>query len=200
MLLINLVENMHFFVAEISQMDVPSLNGSTRRAQETLDENLSAYIKIVFRRPFGKIIVSDWQPPLSSHLLILLLFQDFFEGIDRVTKDLNSGDITSNSNFTKASLRKVLKDYNSKDIRKYIDVLSKRVEKHFTDGEKVDESNSAISGKVLLDVWKVCEEEFVKLTETWTSRITQWYSDSGITLEFTRTDVEAAFRRQKFGL
>jgi len=58
-LLTNLIENMHFFVAEMSQMDVPSLNGSTRRAQETLDENLSAYIKIVFRRPFGKIIVSD---------------------------------------------------------------------------------------------------------------------------------------------
>lgn len=56
---------MHFFVAEISQMDVPSLNGSTRRAQETLDENLSAYIKIVFRRPFGKIIVSDGLLPLS---------------------------------------------------------------------------------------------------------------------------------------
>jgi len=87
-----------------------------------------------------------------------------------------------------------------KDIRKCVDVLSKRVEKHFTDGEKVDESNSAISGKVLLEVWKACEEEFVVLTETWTSRISQWYSDSGITLEFTRTDVEAAFRRQKFGL
>jgi len=133
-------------------------------------------------------------------LLISLLSQDFFEGIDRVTKDPNTGEITSNSNFTKASLRKILKDYNLKDIRKCVDVLSKRVEKHFTDGEKVDESNSAISGKVLLEVWKACEEEFVVLTETWTSRISQWYSDSGITLEFTRTDVEAAFRRQKFGL
>lgn len=133
-------------------------------------------------------------------MLIHLLSQDFFEGIDRVAKDLNTGEITSNSNFTKASLRKILKDYNSKDIRKCVDILSKRVEKHFTDGEKVDESNSGISGKVLLEVWKACEEEFVVLTETWTSRISQWYSDSGITLEFTRTDVEAAFRRQKFGL
>jgi hypothetical protein len=133
-------------------------------------------------------------------LLISLLFQDFFEGLDRVAKESNAGEITSNSNFTKASLRKILKDYNLKDIRKCVDVLSKRVEKHFTDGEKADESNSAISGKVLLEVWKACEGEFVTLTETWTSRISQWYSDSGITLEFTRIDVEAAFRRQKFGL
>lgn len=50
-------ENMHFFVSEISQMDVPSLNGSTRRAQAIYDENVAAYIKIVFRRPFGKLIV-----------------------------------------------------------------------------------------------------------------------------------------------
>jgi len=56
---------MHYFIAEMSQMDVPSLNASTQRAQETMDENLSAYIKIVFRRPFGKIIVSDLPLPLS---------------------------------------------------------------------------------------------------------------------------------------
>jgi hypothetical protein len=56
---------MHYFVAEISQMDVPSLNGATRRAQETMDENLSAYIKIVFRKSFGKIIVSGHPLPLS---------------------------------------------------------------------------------------------------------------------------------------
>ena len=51
-------ENMHYFVAEISQLDVPSLTASSRRAEAIYDENLVAYIKIVFRRPFGKIIVS----------------------------------------------------------------------------------------------------------------------------------------------
>ena len=49
---------MHYFVAEISQMDVPSLTASSRRAEAIYDENLIAYMKIVFRRPFGKIIVS----------------------------------------------------------------------------------------------------------------------------------------------
>ena len=51
-------ENMHYFVAEISQLDVPSLTASSRRAEAIYDENLVAYIRIVFRRPFGKIIVS----------------------------------------------------------------------------------------------------------------------------------------------
>ena len=39
-------------------MDVPSLTASSRRAEAIYDENLVAYMKTVFRRPFGKIIVS----------------------------------------------------------------------------------------------------------------------------------------------
>ncbi|KAF8973564.1 exocyst complex component Sec3-domain-containing protein [Flammula alnicola] len=126
------------------------------------DENLAAYIKIVFRRPFGKIIVNA-----------------------------NTTELTSSGNFSKSALKKVIKDYNAKDIRKYIDALAKRVEKHFTEAEKstAEDSNRILSGKVLVGVWNSCEEEFVKLTETWTSRISQWYSDN----------VEATFRRQKFG-
>ncbi|KAF9479714.1 exocyst complex component, sec3 subunit [Pholiota conissans] len=177
-----LIENMHYFVSEISQMDVPSLNGATRRAQAIYDENVAAYVKIVFRRPFGKII-------------------DFFEALDRVAKGVNPSELASNSNFNKAALKKIIKDYNSKDIRKYIDVLAKRVEKHFTDAEKAtaEENNGVASGKVLLGVWNSCEEEFVKLTEAWASRISQLYSDSGVALEYTTTEVESSFRRQKFG-
>jgi len=53
---------MQFFVAEISQLDIPSLNMSSRKAQAIYDDNLAAYIKIVFRRPFGKIIVGPFKP------------------------------------------------------------------------------------------------------------------------------------------
>lgn len=49
---------MHFFVAEVSQLDIPSLSQSTRRAEAIYEESLTAYIKISFRRPFGRIIVS----------------------------------------------------------------------------------------------------------------------------------------------
>ncbi|KDR85366.1 hypothetical protein GALMADRAFT_234191 [Galerina marginata CBS 339.88] len=176
-----LIENMHYFVSEMSQLDVISMNTFTRRAEAIYDENLAAYIKIVFRRPFGKII-------------------DFFEGLDRVAKDSSMGEITSNSNFSKAALRKVIKDYNSKDIKKHVDVLSKRVEKHFIEAEKstVEEGSGAISSKVLVGVWNSCEAEFIKLTETWASRMSQVYGDS-TSLEYTTADIEATFRRQKFG-
>ncbi|CAA7268018.1 unnamed protein product [Cyclocybe aegerita] len=173
-----LIENMHYFVTDISQMDVASLIAASRRAEAMYDESLSAYIKIIFRRPFGKII-------------------DFFEGLDRVAKD--SSDITSSANFNKGALRKVVKDYNSKDIKKQVDVLAKRVEKHFTEGSDKEEGNASGPGKALAGVWKACEEEFLKLTDTWSSRTSQLYGDSGITLEYTAADVESAFRRQRLG-
>lgn len=116
-----------------------------------------------------------------------------------MAKGPNPSEATSNSGFNKGALRKVVKDYNSKDIKKFIDVLAKRVEKHFTEPSEKEESNVVSSGKVLIGVWKACEEEFVKLTDTWSSRIYQLYGDSGIGLEYTTSDVESAFRRQRLG-
>ena len=50
-------ENMHHFVAEMSQLDLGSVAGFLQRAQAIYDENLIAYVKLVLRRPFAKIIV-----------------------------------------------------------------------------------------------------------------------------------------------
>jgi len=49
---------MHHFVAEMSQVDIGSVTGFVRKAEAIYDENLNAYVKIVLRRPFSKIIVS----------------------------------------------------------------------------------------------------------------------------------------------
>lgn len=51
-------ENMHHFVAEMSQLNIGSVAAFLQRAQAIYDENLNAYVKIVLRRPFSKIIVS----------------------------------------------------------------------------------------------------------------------------------------------
>lgn len=50
---------MHYFVAEIRQQEIGSVIAFSRRAENLYDENLNAYVKIVLRRPFYKIIVSD---------------------------------------------------------------------------------------------------------------------------------------------
>ena len=49
---------MHHFVAEIRQQEIGSVGVFSKRAQDLYEENLSAYVKLVIRRPFAKIIVS----------------------------------------------------------------------------------------------------------------------------------------------
>jgi len=39
-------------------MEIGSVGGFTKKARAIYDENLGAYVKLLFRRPFGKIIVS----------------------------------------------------------------------------------------------------------------------------------------------
>lgn len=113
----------------------------------------------------------------------------------------NPTEVTNNSNYNKAALRRIVKDYNSKDIRKHVDTLFKRVEKHFTEASEkttMEEVSGIAAGTVLVGVWKACEKELVRLTELFSSRISQWYGDS-LPLEYTTSDVETAFRRQRSG-
>ena len=96
-----------------------------------------------------------------------------------------------------------MKEYTAKDIRKYIDTLFKRVEKHFDEAsekattEEVSSSTGIAPGTVLVGVWKACEEEVLRMTEYFAKRINQCYGSSGVVLEYTAADVEAAFKRHR---
>lgn len=51
---------MHYFVAEMGGSQTRSVAVFVRKAEGVYDENLSAYVKLVLRRPFAKIIVSRY--------------------------------------------------------------------------------------------------------------------------------------------
>ncbi|KAK0198289.1 exocyst complex component Sec3-domain-containing protein [Armillaria mellea] len=178
-----LIENMHHFVAEISQTEIGSVAGFLRKAEAIYDENLGAYVKIILRRPFAKII-------------------DYFEGVERLLKTTAPSEIATNSSYNRSALKKVVKEYSGKDIRKYIDALFKRVEKHFTEASEkttTEESGGIAPGTVMVGVWKACEEELLRITELFSKRISQCYPESGVSLDYSSVDVEAAFRRHRVG-
>lgn len=60
------LENMHHFVTEIQSLDIGSVSSFLVGAEGIYEENLAAYVKLVLRRPFLKILVSghlwDWSP------------------------------------------------------------------------------------------------------------------------------------------
>ncbi|KAL5533999.1 hypothetical protein ACEPAG_459 [Sanghuangporus baumii] len=172
-----LIENMHHFISEISQVNITAVNAFKRRAEAIYDENLGAYVKMVMRRSFAKII-------------------DFFDGVDRMLKTTAPTEISKNSSYNRSALKRVVKEYDAKDVRKNIDALFKRVEKHFTD---TDAPEATTNIKVMSDVWKACEEELFRMTDLFLMRINQCYKDTGVSLEYSRTDVEAAFKRHRVG-
>lgn len=178
-----LVENMHYFVAEMSQLDVGSVSGFLKQAETIYNENLNAYVKIILRRPFAKIT-------------------DYFDGIERLLTTTAPTEVSKNSNYNRSSLKKVVKEFDGKDIRKHLDALFKRVEKHFTEAEEKatkEESSGITPGTVMVGVWKACEEELQRMTENFNKRISQCYADSGVSLEYTSADVETSFRRHRLG-
>ncbi|KAJ3870293.1 exocyst complex component Sec3-domain-containing protein [Lentinula novae-zelandiae] len=178
-----LIENMHHFVAETSQMEIGSVASFVRKAEAIYDENLNAYVKIILRRPFAKII-------------------DYFEGVERLLKTTAPSEISTNNNYNRSSLKKVVKEFNAKDIRKVVDNLFKRVEKHFTEASDLqtpgtEQGGGIAPGTVMVGAWKACEEELLRITELFMKRISQCYPDSGVSLEYGPGDVEAAFRRHR---
>lgn len=111
-------------------------------------------------------------------------------------------EVSTNSSYNKSALKKVVKEYSIKDLRKNIDALFKRVEKHFTEAsEKTtsEESGGIAPGTVMVGVWKACEEELLRITELFSKRIAQCYAETGVSLDYSAADVEAAFRRHRVG-
>ncbi|KAG6889916.1 hypothetical protein C0992_003620 [Termitomyces sp. T32_za158] len=177
-----LIENMHHFVAETSKLEAGSVDIFCRQAESIYDENLGAYVKIILRRPFSRII-------------------DYFEGVERLLKTTAPTEVASNNIYNKNALRKIVREYSSKDLRKHVDALFIRVGKHFSEASgkanSSEESGGIIPGTVVMGVWKACEEELLRITDLFIKRIAQCYSETGINLEYTTADVEAAFLRHR---
>jgi hypothetical protein len=139
--------------------------------------------------------------------------------VERLLKTTAPSEVSSNSAYNRSALKKVVKEYNAKDIRKHVDGLSRRVEKQFTDVEaktladgstnagagggdragNVNGGDGIAPGTVLVGVWRACEDELLRLTDGWGKRIAQCYADSGVSLEYSPADVEAAFKKHRVG-
>ncbi|EUC63920.1 exocyst complex component Sec3 [Rhizoctonia solani AG-3 Rhs1AP] len=176
-----MIENMHHFVADMTQLELGAVRAFVTRAEDIYSRELSAYVTFVLRRPMAKII-------------------DYFDGVERLLQTTAPSEISNNNSFSRSALKKVVKEYDSKDMRKNIDGLYKRVEKHFDADEGLaPPGQNGAAAPVLVGVWNACEEQLLQFTENWIKLIGQCYPDSGVSLEYTISDVKAAFKRHRTG-
>lgn len=91
-------------------------------------------------------------------------------------------------------MRTVVAQYDSKEIRRNIDTLRKRIEKHF--GEADEEALA----RTLVDfVCKECERNYERVLERTERLVSEVYplteGEKPVEIGFSKADIQAGFRR-----
>jgi len=173
----------------------------SKRAESLYDENLSAYVKIVLRRPFAKIHGETCRRIPVIHSLNDFSCQDYFDGVERLLKTTAPSEVSSNSGYNRSSLKKIVKEYSGRTCVS-TSTPSSRGSKNTSQKPPRRRLRKRVvhrSWDSMVGVWKACEEELLRMTENFIKRISQCYADSNVTLEYSAADVEAAFKRQRVG-
>ncbi|WVQ76259.1 hypothetical protein IAR50_005924 [Cryptococcus sp. DSM 104548] len=172
-----MIENMYHFVEDVSQIYCPSLVVSLQRAQSLYQENLTTYIRMLMRRSFAR-------------------FMDFFDGVERLLKSTPANEVSLHQSYNRSALKKVLKEHGAKDMRKAVETMSRRVDKHFSDED--DPAASSAANAVLINaVWKEVTKELAKDVLKAQGIVARSYAESGLGLEFSSADVEATCKKMK---
>ncbi|KAI9327547.1 exocyst complex component Sec3-domain-containing protein [Obelidium mucronatum] len=165
------IENMHHFHSEIRARKIAGLEQFVKASKVLYDVNVEAYIKIVIRKPLGKLL-------------------EFFENVENLLKSNAPEEVSFH--LHKVSLRDVLKKYPGKEIKKGLEQLYKKVEKSFTATEEEAGTNSH-SGSLLQVVWRGIQEACAKNLKRYEELIALCYSDTGLKVEFTMDDLLGYF-------
>jgi hypothetical protein len=96
----------------------------------------------------------------------------------------------SRGSTNKAAFKKVLDHHEGKDIRKGIEQLKKRVDKHFGEGD-----DTVLSQRLVEKILGRLEDEYINLHKGILLLLVGPYKDMGLECSFMVNDVKVAFKR-----
>ncbi|KAJ2904691.1 uncharacterized protein MKZ38_007432 [Zalerion maritima] len=166
-----LIENMNHYVEETETRNLPVLTEWRNVALQELNEHMELYLNTVMRRPLGRLL----------------------EHMENIETQMGPGGkspvmISSQSSTSKSQFNKVMSQFDVKDIRKGVEQLRKRVEKHFGDAD-----DPALSKGLVAKVFREAER-FYGDVETRIGRITTEVYGGDVLFEWPRAEVKAAFQ------
>ncbi|KAH8843941.1 hypothetical protein MCOR27_005857 [Pyricularia oryzae] len=185
-----MIENMNYFLDELSKSHGQSSGGTQEpdvlqqwkeKASSDLAEHMSMYLNAVMRRPLGKLL----------------------EHLENVEAQLASGKtasaVAAQPSNSKAIFNKVLGNYDAKEVRKGLEALRKRVEKHFGDSDEGSggagpgysqqhEHTQGLVNRVLRE----CERFYTDVGSRIENITTNVYGGD-VLFEWPRAEVKAAF-------
>lgn len=165
-----LIENMNHFLEETESRGLHVLEDWKEQANNEYHEHMELYLNAVMRRPLGKLL-------------------DHLENIEaQIQSGKSPTAIARQPSNSQAVFAKVLGLYDAKDLRKGIEALRKRVEKHFGDADE-----PALSRGLVAKVLAECENYYGKV-ETRIGSVTTNVYGGDVPFEWPRAEVKAAFR------
>uniref|UniRef100_A0A182N268 Exocyst complex component Sec3 PIP2-binding N-terminal domain-containing protein n=1 Tax=Anopheles dirus TaxID=7168 RepID=A0A182N268_9DIPT len=154
------MENYHRMHSSLSQLKIPVLETLRKEAKTRYNDAQKAYVTKYFGRPLDKL-------------------NQFFEGIQvRVQQGVKDTEISYQMAYSKQELRKVISLYPAREVKKGLEQLYKKVEKHLCEEENL-----------LQVVWRAMQQEFITQYNSLEQWIQRCYAGSMITLEFTIKDL-----------
>ncbi|KAJ8333306.1 hypothetical protein SKAU_G00422020 [Synaphobranchus kaupii] len=155
-----MMENFHHIFSTLSCLKISCLETERREAKHKYTEHLLAYVITSLGQPLEKL----------NH---------FFEGVEaRVAQGVREEEVSYQLAFNKQELRKVIKEYPGKEVKKGLDNLYRKVDKHLCEEENL-----------LQVVWHSMQDEFIRQYKHFVGLIGRCYPGSGITMDFTIQDI-----------
>uniref|UniRef100_A0A672RNB9 Exocyst complex component 1-like n=1 Tax=Sinocyclocheilus grahami TaxID=75366 RepID=A0A672RNB9_SINGR len=155
-----MMENFHHIFSTLSSLKISCLEAERKEAKQKYTEHLQSYVINSLGQPLEKL----------NH---------FFEGVEaRVAQGVHEEEVSYQLAFNKQELRKVIKEYPGKEVKKGLDNLYKKVDKHLCEEENL-----------LQVVWHSMQDEFIRQYKHFEGLINRCYPGSGITMEFTILDM-----------
>uniref|UniRef100_A0A671TT79 Exocyst complex component 1 n=1 Tax=Sparus aurata TaxID=8175 RepID=A0A671TT79_SPAAU len=128
-----MMENFHHIFSTLSRLKISCLDAERREAKHKYTEHLQSYVINSLGQPLEKL----------NH---------FFEGVEaRVAQGVREEEVSYQLAFNKQELRKVIKEYPGKEVKKGLDNLYKKVDKHLCEEESL-----------LQVVWHSMQDEFIR--------------------------------------
>ncbi|XP_051783770.1 exocyst complex component 1 isoform X4 [Erpetoichthys calabaricus] len=155
-----MMENFHHIFSTLSRLKISCLEAERKEAKQKYTDHLQSYVIYSLGQPLEKL----------NH---------FFEGVEaRVAQGIREDEVSYQLAFNKQELRKVIKEYPGKEVKKGLDNLYKKVDKHLCEEENL-----------LQVVWHSMQDEFIRQYKHFVGLIGRCYPGSGITMDFTIQDI-----------
>uniref|UniRef100_A0A6A7G1L6 Exocyst complex component 1-like n=3 Tax=Hirondellea gigas TaxID=1518452 RepID=A0A6A7G1L6_9CRUS len=158
------MENYHVLHQVMSQLKLVGTEQLRKDARARYQDALSAYVTSYFGRPLEKLNI-------------------FFEGVAaKVASGVKESEVGYQLAFSKQELRKVIRDYPGREVKRGLEQLYKKVDKHLCE-----------EGNLLQVVWRAMQEEFIRQYKAIEELTHRCYPDAQISLDFTINDILAYF-------